>query len=514
MTDEIISINPATLEVIGRTPVTPDAKVREAVAAARAAQPAWARVPVKDRAACLLDAREALIGHLEEIAHTITIDNGKPLAESVSAELYPVAELLWAFAHAAGRLLGDERLPIGPLRLWQRRSRLIRRPVGVVGIIAPWNYPFSIAAGSTALALLAGNAVLLKPSSATALAGRAVAGIFEAAGLPPGIFQHLPGTAATGRSLIEARVDRILFTGSVAAGREVMRDCAERLIPLTLELGGKDPMIVREDADLDHATSGAVWAAFTNAGQCCASVERCYVHESILDHFVELAARKALSLKVGNGLDPEVDVGPLTTSAQLEHVEAHVLDARARGAYAHCGGERLRDRIGYFFPPTILTGCDQSFACVRDETFGPVLPVMPFSDDGQAIRLANDSAYGLTASIWSRDLGIARRMARELQAGTVTINDHLFTHALPLTPWGGMKQSGFGRTHGRLGLHELTQPVHLHENPLTRKDPWWFGYDLAAFEGFMELTRRFTGGLRSRLRALPLLLRLFRARRI
>lgn len=512
--DEIISLNPATLEVIGRTPITPAARVRALVSEARTAHATWSRVALRDRARHLLLARTFLLEHLEEIAHTITIDNGKPLTESIASELAPVAELLWVFAHRAQKLLREEALPIGIMRWLLRRSTLTYRPIGVVGIISPWNYPFSIAAGQVALALLAGNTVLLKPSSATAQVGRAVASIFEAAELPSGVFTHVPGDAATGRALIESRVDKIAFTGSVATGREVMRDCAERLIPLSLELGGKDPMIVRADADLDHAVSGAIWGAFTNAGQCCASVERCYVHESLFDHFVELATRRALQLKVGNGLDPDVCIGPLTTSAQLEHVEAHVLDAKARGATVHCGGERLRDRIGYFFPPTILTEVDHSFACVRDETFGPLLPIMSFRDDTQAIQLANDSSYGLTASIWSRDLTAAKRMARELQTGTVTINDCVYTHALPLTPWGGMKQSGFGRSHGKLGLLDFAQPVHLHANPLTRKNPWWFPYDLSLFQDFMRFARSCSATSIRKLTTLPLLVRLFRRTKI
>ncbi|MFA4874653.1 MAG: aldehyde dehydrogenase family protein [bacterium] len=511
--DEIISINPATLEVIGRTPVTTPAKVKEYVAEARASQPVWGRMGFRERGKYLLRAREYLLKNIDSIAHTITLDNGKPLAESLTAEIYPVAHLLYHFAHDAEKALGSHGLPIGIMRMLMRRSRITYKPVGVVGIISPWNYPFSIAAGEVAMALVCGNAVLLKPSSATALVGSAIEEMFAAAGIPPGVFRHIPGDSSTGRALIEAHIDKIAFTGSVAAGRDVMRSAADHLTPLVLELGGKDPMIVRADADFDQATSGAVWGAFTNAGQCCASVERCYVHESIFDEFVEFAVRKALALKIGNGLDPDVDVGPITTSAQLEHVEAHVLDARARGATIHCGGERLRDRMGYFFPPTIITGVDHSYQCVRDETFGPLLPIMPFSDDRQAILLANESAYGLTASIWTRDLKTGERMARELSCGTVTINDCVFTHALPQTPWGGVKQSGFGRTHGRFGLHEFTQVHHVHTNRLKHKDIWWYGYDIGFYRKFTDLTRRLTGGILSQISALPTFLKLWKSRR-
>ncbi len=501
--DEIISINPATLEVIGRTPATSSAKVKEYVAAARAAQPSWERLGFRERGIYLLRAREYLLDNIDAIAHTITTDNGKPLAEALTAEIYPVAHLLHHFAHDTERALRAYDLRIGIMRMLMRRSRITHKPLGVVGIISPWNYPFSIAAGEVAMALVCGNAVLLKPSSATALVGNAIEEVFAAADFPPDIFRHIPGDSSTGRALIESGVNKLAFTGSVGVGREVMRAASDHLTPLVLELGGKDPMIVRADADLDQATSGAVWGAFTNAGQCCASVERCYVHESIFDEFVEFAVRKALALKVGNGLDPDVDIGPLTTSAQLEHVEAHVLDARARGATIHCGGERLRDRMGYFFPPTIITGADHSFPCVRDETFGPLLPIIPFSEDRQAILLANDSAYGLTASIWTRDLKAGQRMARELSTGTVTINDCVFTHALPQTPWGGVKNTGFGRSHGHFGLLEFTQIHHVHTNPLRHKDIWWYKYDIAFYRGFAELARKLTGGLISQAKALP-----------
>lgn len=511
---EIISINPATLEVIGKTPITPAAKVKEYVAAARGSQPQWGRIKASERAGHLLLAREYLLDNADEIARTITLDNGKPLAEALTAEIYPVADLLRYFALEGPGILKAETLPIGIMGLLRRSSRAIHKPFGVVGIISPWNYPFSIAVGEVAAAILAGNAVLLKPSSQTALVGTVIEEMFSAADLPRHIFTHLPGDSSTGRTLIESRVDKIAFTGSVATGKDVMRQCSETLTPVVLELGGKDPMIVREDADLDVATSGAVWGAFTNCGQTCASVERVYVHEDIFEEFVEIVTRKALALKVGSGLDPDVDVGPLTTSAQLEHVEAHMLDAKARGATVHCGGKRLKDRVGFFFPPTVLSKVDHTFACIRDETFGPLLPVMSYSDDRQVIQLANDSAYGLTASIWTRDIDTGERMAREICAGTVMINDCVFTHALPGTPWGGCKQSGFGRSHGKSGILEFTMPLHIHANRLSRKDIWWYPYTSDFYNDFAVLARRLTGGLLDKIKATGAFLRLWRAKKI
>lgn len=507
--EDIISVNPATLEEIGRTPVTPPSKVREHVAAARAAAPAWHRLGFEERGRYLLRAREHLLTHVDEFARTITIDNGKPLAEAVTAEIFPVADLIWHFVHHAEELLRSFSFPIGIMGFLRRRSRIAFQPMGVVGVIAPWNYPFSIPVGEVAMALLCGNAVLLKPSSATALVGAKIEEMFAAAELPAGVFTHLPGESATGQALVESAIDKILFTGSVGVGKQVMAACAKNIVPCVLELGGKDPMIVRADADFDQATSGAVWGAFTNAGQCCASVERCYVHASIFDEFVEGCVRKAGKLRIGNGLDPDVDVGAMTTLAQLQQVEAHIEDAVTRGANIHCGGERLRDRHGHFFPPTILTGVDHSFACVRDETFGPLLPIMPYDDDRQVVRLANDCSYGLTASIWSKDIATAEAMAREIRAGTVMVNDCVFTHALSQTPWGGRKASGFGRSHSRFGLQELVSVHHTHTNRLFRKDLWWYPYDLSLYRGFSTLARHLTGGLRDQIKALPAFLKLW-----
>lgn len=507
--DEIISINPATLEEIGRTPATSPAKVKEYVAGARAACPSWHRLGFRGRAKYLLRAREYLLDNIDEFARTITVDNGKPLVEALTAEIYPVADLIHYFARHAEDSLEGFNVPIGIMGLLRRRSRISFQPMGVVGVISPWNYPFSIPAGEVAMALVCGNTVLLKPSSATALVGRKIEEMFRAAGLPDGVFRHIPGGAETGQALAGSAIDKLLFTGSVSGGRQVMAVCAGNLTPLVLELGGKDPMIVRADADMEQATSGAVWGAFTNAGQCCASVERVYVHESIFDKFVDMCAKKTLKLKIGNGLDPDTDIGAMTTLEQMQKVEAHVEDAAVRGAKIHCGGARLSGVKGHFFPPTIITGVDHSFVCVRDETFGPLMPVMPFSDDRQAVRLANDTSFGLAASIWSRDIKFAEGMARDIRAGTVMINDCVFTHALSQTPWGGRKASGFGRSHSRFGLQELVSVHHVHTNRLKKKDIWWYKYDKALYKNFSSLAKNLTGCVYSQARALPAFLRMW-----
>lgn len=514
MDNEIISINPATLEEIGRFPITPPQKVAEYVAEARAVCPVWQRMGFAKRAEYLLRARQYMLDHLDDFTKTITQDNGKPMAEALAAEIYPVADLIYYFAHNAEKLLASFNINIGVMGLLRRKSIISFQPMGVVGIISPWNYPFSIPAGEVAMALLCGNSVLLKPSSSTPLVGQKIAMMFEAAKLPEGVFRLVQGDGKIGEALVESRVDKILFTGSVEVGKRIMAKCAEKMTPLVLELGGKDPMIVRADADMDQATSGAVWGAFTNSGQCCASVERVYVHESIFDEFVETTLQKTKKLKQGNGMDPTVDVGPMTTLSQLQTVEIHVEDARRRGAVIHCGGERNRDLAGYFFRPTIITGVDHSYQCVREETFGPLMPVMSFSDDRQAIKLANDTQYGLTASVWTRDIKTGEEIAREIRAGTVMINDCVFTHAIPQTPWGGRKASGFGRSHSRFGLQELVTIHHVHTNKMSRKDFWWYPYKASLIRRFARLAKNLTGNLSSKTKALPTFYKIFRMRKL
>lgn len=506
---EVVSHNPATGEEIGRIPITSPDKVVAALNKAREASAYWKHADFETRAKHLLKAREYLLNHVDDFARTITRDNGKPLVESLTAEIYPVADLIHYFAHNAERILKNFRQSIGIIGIMRRSSHIEYMPVGTVGIISPWNYPFSIPAGEVAMALIAGNTVLLKPSSVTPLVGQKIAEMFDAAQMPDGVFTHIPGDSSTGQALIDAGPDKIMFTGSVEVGKRIMAACSAKLIPVVLELGGKDPMIVRSDADIEHASSGAVWGAFTNVGQTCAAVERLYVHEAIYDRFMEAVIEKTKRLKVGNGLDPHIEVGAMTTLSQLEVVEAQVKEAREKGACIETGGKRPSDLNGNFFEPTVITGVDHTFACMRDETFGPILPVMKFSSDQEAIRLANDSPYGLTASVWTKDIKVGRTMARELNAGTVTINEAVYTHALCQTPWGGVKNSGFGRSHARFGLMELVEPHHIHINRWCRKSMWWYPYDKNLFEGFKTLARTLTGGIMDKIRAIPHFIRLF-----
>lgn len=507
----LVSTNPATLEVLGQVETTAPEAVPALVAAARAAWTDWAARSFCDHGRYLLRARDYLLAHLDSLAVTISQENGKPLVEAVTAELYPMADLLYYYGTQTQRLLRPHRIGTGIMQWLGRWSRIHYQPLGVVGIISPWNYPFAIPAGTVAMALVTGNCVILKPSELTPLVARGVAAMFAAAGLPPAVFQLAQGDGRTGAALCQAGLDKICFTGSVSVGRQIMASCAPTLTPCQLELGGKDPMIVRADADLDHASSGAVWGAFTNAGQVCAAVERVYVQAAVVEEFTRLVVAKTQRLRQGIGTNPEIDIGPLNNAEQLAIVEAQLADARARGAQILTGGQRLPDSPGYFYEPTVLTGVDHRCAIMREETFGPVLPIMGVADDAEAIRLANDSPYGLTASIWSRDRRAAQRMALQLRAGTVTINDCVYTHAICQTPWGGRAQSGFGRTHGVEGLRELVEIRHVHVNAAARwKSLWWFPYGQRLYDIFRTLTRTVTGGWGQRLLHLRTLVKALR----
>jgi len=319
--------------------------------------------------------------------------------------------------------------------------------------------------------------------------------VFKRAGLSEGLLQVVSGDGRTGASLVEAGVDKVMFTGSVQTGRRVAQSAASRHTPVVLELGGKDPMIVLEDADIETAASAALWGAFCNSGQACASVERCYVHESVVARFIERLVEKTRALKQNIGTSEDTDLGAMSSERQLMIVEEHVTDAVNHGARVLAGGRRSSSLKGSFYEPTLLADVDHTMIVMREETFGPVLTVMTFKTEDEAIRLANDSVFGLTASVWTKNVRRGRRIAERIEAGTVMVNEVLYTHGLAQTPWGGMKQSGLGRTHGRLGLLELVAPQHVHVNRIALlRDMWWFGYSPQAGRLFRGLARRFATG--------------------
>ncbi len=492
---ELVSYDPATGEEVGRAPLTMPEEVAHAVIHAREAQAEWANLSFRERAKVVMKAREIILKELEQIALLISRETGKPVAEAVAMELTPTLDLIQYFARRTESLLMPERIPLGQYGLMGRLSYTMYKPLGVVGIISPWNFPWATPLDEVVMALMAGNAVVLKPSELTPLTGLKIKEVFARAGLADGLLEVVTGNGSVGAALVGAGVDKIMFTGSVATGKRVAEAAARYLIPVVLELGGKDPMIVLEDADIRNAARAAVWGAFANSGQACASVERCYVHESIAPQFIEEVVAETKRLHQGIGVSRDVDIGSMTSEDQLEKVESHVRGAKIKGATVLIGGQRRRDLKGPFFEPTVLTNVNHEMDVMSEETFGPVLPIMTFQTDDEAVSLANDSHYGLTASVWTRHIARGERLAESIEAGTVMVNEVLYTHGIAQTPWGGVKESGFGRTHGSAGLFELVSPRHIHVNrwPLI-PDLWWFNYTPLAGRLFRGFARRFASG--------------------
>jgi succinate-semialdehyde dehydrogenase/glutarate-semialdehyde dehydrogenase len=494
-TREVISYDPGTGEEIGRAQLSSTEEVTAAVARGRGAQPAWASLSYRQRGRVILQARKLMLAERDELALLISRETGKPAAEAISMEIVPTLDTMHYFAHAAESLLRAQKIDIGQYGLMGRSSSIVFRPLGVVGIISPWNFPLATPADEVVMALMAGNAVVLKPSELTPLIALKLEDIFGRAGLPAGLLNVVTGDGSTGAALVDARVDKIMFTGSVATGKRVAEAAAKYLTPVVLELGGKDPMIVLEDADIENAARGAVWGAFANSGQACASVERCYVQESIAPKFIEQVVAETRALKQGLGTNDDIDVGAMSNQHQLQIVADHVDDARQRGATVLTGGKRGMSPGGFFYEPTVLTNVNHEMVIMRDETFGPVLPVMTFKTEDEAIKLANDSIYGLTASVWTKNIAKGQRLAERIEAGTVMVNEVVYTHGIAQTPWGGVKDSGYGRTHGRMGLLELVHPQHVHVNRLSfLPDLWWFRYSPRAGKLFGGLANHFTTG--------------------
>ena len=370
------------------------------------------------------------------------------------------------------------------------------------------------------MALMAGNAVVLKPSELTPVVGLKIGEVLTEAGFPEHTVQVITGAGDVGAALVDAAPDKIMFTGSVATGKKIAAAAARNLTPVVLELGGKDPMIVFEDANLDLAAGAAVWGAFCNAGQSCSSVERLYVHESVAAELTRRIVDKTKQLKQGAGDSEDVSVGAMASERQLKLVYEHVEDFRDHGAKIEIGGhvmvpgfshptDRQETASGFFFEPTVITGVNNDMRGMREETFGPTLPIATFRTEAEAIELANDTDFGLTASVWTRDLARGRRVAETIEAGTVCVNEVLYTHGIGQTPWGGFKDSGRGRTHGREGLMEMVQPQHVHVNRLALlPDPWWLPYSPLAVETFRGFAKYFaTGSVLKTARLVPQLLK-------
>jgi acyl-CoA reductase-like NAD-dependent aldehyde dehydrogenase len=512
-TRKVVSANPATGELLRELDSASDVEVQAAVSRARAAQPSWAALSIGDRVRDLRKFQRLLHEHKSEIATLITQEAGKPYVEALLTEVLVVLDAARFLIENAAAFLREQPVPHGSLAMKAKTGRILRGPQGVIAIVSPWNYPLSIPAVDALAALVTGNAVVLKPSEFTSLIALKLESLLHSAGVPKAIFQVVIGDGATGAALLTSEIDKLIFTGSVPTGKRIAQAAAPRLLPVVLELGGKDPMLVLEDADVQVASSAAVWGAFVNAGQACLSVERCYVHRSLYERFLDACVAKTGRLHVGNGIDPQTDVGPMIHERQLRIVEAQVEEAKAQGARVLAGGSRLPELGPHFYAPTVLAEVTHDMRIMREETFGPVLSVAPFTSDEEAIRLANDSEFGLAASIWTRDSKRGEAIAHQINAGTVMVNDVITCFGISEAPHGGVKSSGIGRGHGRFGLEEMVRVKYLDTDRLPRmKKLWWYGYGESftrQMEGFVDLqfARRLSARVRGALKSAGVLRR-------
>jgi acyl-CoA reductase-like NAD-dependent aldehyde dehydrogenase len=471
------SIDPATSAVVARIPATLVSSLPDIFRRARTAQADWARQPLKERARMLRKLRDAIYEARDEIAELISRESGKPRVEAIFAELLLALDLSDFLSRRAPRWLGPERVAHHNPAFKAKSAWLEFAPHGVIAIISPWNYPFAIPMSQVIAAVVAGNAVVLKPSELTPATGALVGELFRRAGFPADVVQIVQGTGDLGAAMIEGAPNKVIFTGSVTTGKRVAEACARKLIPSILELGGKDAMIVLADADLDVASSAAVWGSFTNCGQACLSVERIYVEQPVAERFTNLCVEKTRKLRIGPASNPEVEVGPMIQVRQLEKVEEQLRDASERGANVLTGGNRRADLGRNFLEPAVVANVDHSMKLMQEETFGPVLAIRAVSSAEEAVTLANDSPFGLSASIWTRDGRRARQTASQLRAGSVMINDLISYYGISEAPHGGPGASGWGRTHSRLGLLEMVQVKYVDVDRLPRmRKAWWFAY--------------------------------------
>lgn len=480
------------------------AEVSRIVSRAREAQAEWGTLPVAKRVRAIAAVKKAILSRADELAKVIHEETGKPEVEALLGEVLASADVVDYWASTIADELEPFEAEIDALSYPKKRGRISRAPRGTIAVIMPWNFPFALPLRTIVPALMAGNAVVFKPSEVCPKTGQLLVDLFRDA-VPAGLLGIVQGGAEVGGALVRSDVDFVVFTGSTATGRKIAHACAERLVPCALELGGKDAAIVLADANLERAAHGIVWGAMMNAGQNCGAVERVYVVESVAEALTAkiVAATKAIAF--GR------DVGPLTTTAQRDIVERHVAAARSAGAHVLEGGEPVPgEPKGY--RPTVLTIDDDDAPIMADETFGPVLPITVVADAAEAIRRANASRYGLTASLWTTDLRLAEALAPRLRAGVVTVNNHAFTGALPSAPWGGVGESGWGSTGSALSLDHFTRPrlLLLDRNQASR-ETWWFPYSptlkrlALAFAGLRGGARTFGGKVSALFAVLSLL---------
>ncbi len=501
MTAELESItkrNPRNGEVIYTFTDPGDAELAAVMQRARAAHEKIARMSIVERVREIQKLSHYLIAHKDEIAQKLVNENGKSLADAMVGDIFTCVDLIDYYAKNAPKLLCDEKVAT-PLMLFPKKSKIIYAPIGPVLVISPWNYPLNTALTPSVCAFIAGNAVIMKPSEWTPLKGL-LDELVTKSGFMQDAMQVVFGGRETGRRLIDLQPAKVFFTGSVRGGKQIMKHCADYLIPVELELGGKDPMLVFDDASMERATNGAVWGALNNAGQGCTSVERCFVQEGIYEEFVRTVKEKFAKLSTADtfkgGTDcGNLDIGCITTPFQLEKIAAQVEDARAKGAEVWQSHAPVPGSSTY--PPTVITNVTNDMEVQVEETFGPVITISKFRTEEDAIRLANDTPYGLSSSVWALDLQKADRVARRIDAGNVCINDVMVTEGNSALPFGGVKQSGIGRYKSRVGVHNFCNIKSVMVDTGTKiSEAHWYPYTkekYALLRGVLDIQAQ--GGL-------------------
>lgn len=465
------SLNPATGDVIGRACLAGVEEVTEAVKEAKLAQESWKRTDISDRAKIFIRIGDELLNRSQEIKNLITMEMGRPLSES-NTEVSKTSEMVKYYTNEGKTYLEGDAIPINTYNFSFTRFE----PVGVVGVIKPWNYPLLLPFWAIAPALIAGNAVVFKPSDLTPFVGIEIGKICQDAGIPDGVINVVTGDGFTGKSLVSSDIDMISFTGSSDTGKNIMKNSADKLHRISLELGGSDAFIVFMDANIEEAINGAVWGRFMNCGQVCVSPKRIFVEDDIADSFIEGFVKKTRELVIGNGSYPGTDIGPMVSKEQREKLELQVEDAVRKGAMIECGGKKpLSPQAGFYYQPTVLTGVTHEMSVMNEEVFGPVAVISVFENMDEAIALANRTIYGLGASVWTKNLDTAMRMSSQLRCGMVWVNEICTLH--PQCPWGGIKQSGMGKDLSRYGIREFVNIKHVNINLGTEQTrSWWFPY--------------------------------------
>jgi succinate-semialdehyde dehydrogenase/glutarate-semialdehyde dehydrogenase len=483
--------SPAGLEPLGEFEAGTAQDLEAAVGRARKAQAEWAQLSFRERADHLWRLIDVIVERESEMVQCLRRETGKARSEAILEALAPCLSIAY-YAKRAGKFLAPEkRTPRGVMG-FSKKIKLVYKPLGVVGLITPWNFPIGLTANPLAQALMAGNAVVHKPSEATPLSALLLREFTEAAGFPADLYQVIQGDGETGAALLDAGVDKVSFTGSVATGRKVGEVCGRNLIPVTLELGGKDAMIVCDDADLDRAAQGAIAGSLANAGQYCCSTERIYVHESLYESFVEkvVAGTKALRQDTTD----ESDIGAIFWDRQADIIESHVEDARAKGATVLVGGRRNPSLKGLYYEPTVVVDVSHDMDLMRHETFGPVIAIQKVESNDEALRLSNDSEYGLGGNVWTTDKEKGIRLAEQMETGSVCVNDMAVTYAIPEAPFGGVKSSGIGQVNGEQGIRSY---CHAHPIVIDRKIPVrlapGYPYALRRQERMRKLMKRIFG---------------------